>query len=118
MRSRQLGCPPPCKSLEAEWGTPARYKARYPPRNLRNALAHRGPLERGVWTPVATYTEPQFPIIPGTTAFDAATALHNRTFPLDTFISSLDVLSYLYVIMGAREDAVDLWFQRRVTRAS
>lgn len=94
------------------------YRARYPPRNLKNAASREGPRSAAAWVHTPIYDEPPFPIIPGTSAYEATKHLDSRGFGLGMYISTLDVLSYVYLGMGDRVGVADPWCQKRACQAS
>ena len=94
------------------------WKARYPPRNLLNAKFRKGPRDPDPWVPTATYAEPHFPIIDGTSACNAMSALAAEYSDINTSVHVIHSLKAVYRDMGDRDALFDNWLQRRATAPS
>lgn len=91
--------------------------ARYPPRNVLNALARRGPRQESNWKHVVTYPEPPFPVISGLSSFAALSKLKMEANDISKSLSVLEVLGAVYKTMGNREGkGNDEYHQVKATR--
>ena len=102
-------------------------KARYPPKNMLNALYVHGPRANHVsadsdelshWIPTATYAEPPFPIEKRCSAAEALRSLTMTHDDISKPVHLLHVLRAIYEKMGDRESVKDTWLQKPATRAT
>lgn len=92
------------------------FKARYPPRNLRNALAKQGPRTVTPWIPTATYKEPPFSTNANTSVYAALRLLDEHSQDLSASTCTLNVLGFVYFDIGDHQGVKDPFLQRQVTR--
>ena len=102
-------------------------KARYPPRNLLNALYCQGPRKEGLnleseevvrWIPTATYDDECAPVIENSSACEGLRMLSRENQDIARSVNVLDGLRCIFKAIGDREGVSDPWLQKRVTRAS